>query len=386
MTNLRIRELAWQALFGGDEEELGPRLESLWPEVGRAGIPVARATVALRTLHPQIFGLGYVWNAGERLECNQHPHGELELPRFRDSPLRVLFGGGGPLHERLDGDRPLPFPVLEELRARGLTDYLGFSLRFSTGQCQALTLATDAAAGFSAADVAALGELAEVAAPALELYETHRVAHTLLTTYVGARAGQKIIDGRIRRGSLELIDAVLLSCDLRGFTALSADVGPEPTVAALNAYFDCVCDPIVRAGGEVLKFIGDGLLAAFPVQQPADIPRICHNALGAARRALVDLCGVDVEILPRRHLPLRAGVALHVGEVAFGNIGSRERLDFTVIGPAVNLASRLAGLCAHLHRELLVSSRFAAFVPEGAASLGTIMVHGLTQPEEIFTY
>ena len=303
-----------------------------------------------------------------------------------NSPLRVLFAGEGPLRYRLDGDEPLPFPVLDELRARGLTDYVGLSLRFSDGQHQALSLAADDKRGFADDDLRLFDELAPLLALGLELHETRRVARTLLDTYVGERAGRRVLEGRIRRGDIELIDSVLVSCDLRGFTALSLDVGPEITVAALNGYFDRVCGPIAEAGGEILKFIGDGLLAAFPIDDPAQLESICNGALAAARRALADLLALDHPDVPRRHLPLRAGAALHVGQVAFGNIGSRSRLDFTVIGPAVDLASRLAGFCSRLDRDLLVSSTSARHVPAGAISLGTHALRGLPEPVEIFTY
>lgn len=258
-----VRDLVWRALFGTPHADPRAMLEALWSELAASGVAIRRANVALRTLHPQLVGLGYVWQSGH-MTVNEHVHGEFSLARFLHSPLRALFEGGGPLRYRLDGDQPLPFPVLDELRARGFTDYLGRALRFSDGECHGFTVATDAAAGFSDEECAVIDELTPMLALALEVHETRRVARTLLDVYVGARAGTKVLEGRIRRGDIQLIDAVLLCCDLRGFSALSFEVGPEKTVATLNAYFDRVCTPIVAAGGEVLKFIGDGLLAAFP--------------------------------------------------------------------------------------------------------------------------
>jgi adenylate cyclase len=381
-----MRDAIQRALFGMPHADASAMLAALWDGLAASGVPLKRALVALRTLHPQIVGLGYLWEAGRGVVRNEHPHGELDLVRFQNSPLRVLFAGGGPLRHRLDGDASLPYPVLDELRALGLTDYIAQVLRFTDGRCHALTLSTDVGAGFSDADAALIGELVPILSLALEVHETRRLAGTLLDTYIGARAGRKVLEGNIRRGHVELIDAVLLSCDLRGFTALSADVGPPATVAALNEYFDRVCAPIVAGGGEILKFIGDGLLAAFPVDDAGAIAATCQAALAAARAALKALEAVGAIDLPARHLPLRAGAALHVGQVAFGNVGSPGRLDFTVIGPAVNLASRLAGLCPRLGRDLLVSGAFARQVPEGVISLGHHAVRGLVDMEEILTY
>ena len=376
-----MRDLLWTALFAAPHADAGELLEHLWVTLAAAGVPVRRATVALRTLHPEIVGLGYVWEAGQKLERNEHPHGELALPRFRESPFRHLFDGGAPLRVRLEGDGPLPFPVLHELRARGFTDYMALPLAFASGQVHALAVASDRPGGFSDEHALVLRELAPALAAALEARETRRVARTLLATYLGSRAGDEVLDGNIRRGDVEMIDAIVLSCDLRRFTSLSLAMKPAEIVALLNDYFDRVCTPIVDAGGEVLKFMGDGILSILPIRGE-DAPAACATALGAARAAVH-----DVEERPfAGDRALRMGLALHLGPVAFGNVGSRRRLDFTVIGPTVNLASRLAGMCARFERALLVSSAFAALAPDGARSLGVHQIRGLPDAQEVFTY
>jgi adenylate cyclase len=276
----------------------------------------------------------------------------------------------------------LPFPVLTELRARGMTDYLGLPLVFTTGQTHAVTFASDAPGGFTEGNLAFLHELAPALAVAVEARETRRVARTLLETYVGNRAGAQVLEGRIRRGDVDMIEAVVLSCDLRGFTALNLELDPPDVVALLNDYFERVCAPIEAAGGEVVKFIGDGLLSTFPIDLHGPA-RACGLALEAARAGLAALAG---HRFGRREFTLRMGVALHLGQVAFGNVGSPTRLDFTVIGQTVNLAARLAGMCARLERPLLVSQAFAAHLPEGAESLGVHQLRGLPEPQEIYTY
>jgi adenylate cyclase len=380
--NGRVRDRVWQALFAAPPADTGDLIERLWSAVVEEGVGLRRATVALRTLHPEIVGLGFVWERGQPMQRNQHPHGELSLDRFRQSPLRAVFAGEGPIRVRLDPGAALPFPVLEDLRARGMTDYLALPLKLTSGQVHALTLACDRPGGFSDDEVRLFEELAAPLATCIEARETRRVARTLLDTYVGTHGGNQVLDGHIQRGDVELIDAVVLSCDLRGFTPLSIELPPREVVALLNEYFDRVCAPIHYAGGEVVKFIGDGILAAFAIHDGAVRPA-CETALAAARAGLAALHGQPVGA---RAIPLRMGVALHFGQVAFGNVGSRTRLDFTVIGQAVNLASRLAGLCARLERELLVSAQFAAQLPDGARSLGVHQVRGLPHPVEVFTY
>ncbi len=359
-------------------------LDGLWRRVVEAGVPLERTLVALRTIHPQLVGLGYVWRHQGGVQCDEHPHGELSQPRFLHSPLRSLFEGGEPMHVRLEGEAPLPFPVLEELRASGMTDYLGLPLPFSDGRAQAVTMATDRRGGFSTAEVGALSELAAALAVVIELRETRRVAVTLLDTYVGPRAGAKIMDGWVRRGDLALIDAVVMCGDLRGFTPLAMELPPRELVGLLNDYFETVCGPVHDAGGEILKFIGDGVLATFAID--GNVRAACATALEAAERALAALAALPPRSVGGRSVQLRMGIALHVGQVAFGNVGSTSRLDFTVIGHAVNVASRLAGLCSRLERQLLVSSTFAHELPEGAEHVGTHCVRGLPAPEDVYAY
>jgi adenylate cyclase len=377
-----LRDTLWQTLFLAPEADLGDLLETLWTRLRAAGLPIERSTVALRTLHPEIVGLGYVWQSGQPFQRNQHVHGEFALTRFLQSPFRRIFDGEGPLRARLEGTAPLPFPVLDELRARGMTDYLGLPLTFTTGQVHAVTFATGEPGGFSDDQVAFFHELAPALAVAVEARETRRVARTLLDTYVGSRAGAKVLEGRIRRGDVDMIDAVVLSCDLRGFTALNLELSPPDVVLLLNEYFERVCAPIEKAGGEVVKFMGDGLLSTLPIDAWGSA-RACALALDAARAGLAALAGHRFSPGGRT---LRMGVALHLGQIAFGNLGSPTRLDFTVIGQTVNLAARLAGLCSRLDRPLLVSRAFARQLPDEAESLGVHQIRGLPDPEEVFTY
>ena len=279
--------------------------------------------------------------------------------------MRPVMETGRTIRRRLeDPDCPSDFVILDELRAEGVTDYLIQPLEFSDGQIHAISWTTTRPGGFSDADLAALEAIRRPLARLTEIYALRRVLATLLATYVGRSTGQRILEGRIRRGDIERIHAVILLADLRGFTRLSDTLPGDRVIELLNGWFDALVPAIEAAGGEVLKFIGDGLLAIFPVgAEPATACGAALAAVGAAREALA---AFNAGLRARGQAELRYGMALHRGEVLYGNIGSATRLDFTTIGPAVNLTARLETLARDLGRDLLVSAAFAAHCPDAA--------------------
>jgi adenylate cyclase len=217
----------------------------------------------------------------------------------------------------------------------------------------------------------------------LEVQALRLTARTLLETYVGRQAGARVLDGVIKRGMGETIRAVVWLCDLRGFTSLSEQLPRDALIEILNEYFGRMCAAIESAGGEVLKFIGDALLGIFPV--PADDPAAaCARALGAAEKAQEALATFNAERTAAGKAPIDYGIALHVGDVMYGNIGGENRLDFTVIGPAVNLAARIEGLCGELRRPVLLSAGFVAASGLPARSLGTFPLKGLAEPQAVY--
>jgi adenylate cyclase len=216
----------------------------------------------------------------------------------------------------------------------------------------------------------------------VEIYALRRTAATLLGTYVGHSTAARILEGRIRRGDIERIDAVILLADLRGFTRLGDTLPGDRVVGLLNGWFDALVPAIEAAGGEVLKFIGDGLLAIFPVA--AGPAAACQAALLAAGNAQAALAERNATLRAGGEAPLRHGMALHLGEVQYGNIGNPTRLDFTTIGPAVNLTARLGTLARDLGRDLVVSAAVAAHCPAGLASLGRFELRGVRAAQEVF--
>jgi adenylate cyclase len=279
------------------------------------------------------------------------------------------------------------FPVFTTLNEQGATDYLARLVAFENTEAPALlgaaiSFATDREGGFSEEDVACLDSLI----PTLSL-AAYRIALLDLTigvldAYVGLSAGRRVLSGEIHRGAGQTIGAVLFFGDLRGFTPL-ADAARDDLISRLSEHLEAMAEPIEAHGGEVLNFLGDGLLAIFPVAAGATLDRAASSAVDAALAALAGNVAVN-----ERHAgspSLALDIALHCGAVFFGNIGSRTRLDFTVIGPAVNEASRMEGLCAALGQNLLLSAPVAAACGRPVASLGFHRIRGLDAKREMFT-
>ena len=254
---------------------------------------------------------------------------------------------------------------MEDMRAEGVTDYIAMPLVFIDGSVHAASWTTKQPGGFTDDQMAALKSIVPPLTRLVEVIGLRRVAAMLLDTYVGNRAGERILGGQIRRGHTETMDAAIWLSDLRGFTALSDRLSSETVVDILNQYFDCQVSAIRNHGGEVLKFMGDGLLAVFPIDEyVGDIRQVCSRVLEAARefRASVEAMHYPIGEVHER---FRFGVALHVGRILYGNIGGGNRLDFTCIGPAVNLAARLEKIAGRLHRTIVASEGFAGICAGG---------------------
>jgi len=371
----------------GDARRLpdGPTLlTELCTRLVAQGVPLARASFHLRVLHPQLFGVGFYWQRGAKeIRVFRAQHGIEQTDLFLKSPMRLLFEGAGAVRQRLDlPDAPLAVPLFEELRREGLTDYVALPVTFSDGMIHGTTWSSDHPGGFGGAALAQLEDLLPVFGLLLEIHLSRRMAITLLDTYVGHNAGERILKGEITRGRGTTVAAAIWYCDLRGFTALSERLGRDALLACLNDYFDCMAGAVERQGGEILKFIGDALLAIFPLAGE----QACRRALAAACEARETMAALNARRRARGDEALAFGIALHVGEVMYGNIGAADRLDFTVIGPAVNLAVRLERLCRSLDRELLLSDSFACdCAAPPLSSLGRHRLEGIARPVEVFT-
>jgi adenylate cyclase len=347
------------------------------------GLPLHRVAVFVTTLHPDVMGRRFLWRPGEGVVVSEAPYGMLETDTYRRSPVPVVFATAKPIRRRIEApDCPTDYQIVEEMRAEGVTDYLIQPLQFTNGEVHAISWTTLRPGGFTDNDVAGLEAIRRPFARLAEVYAVRRIATTLLDTYVGRGAGERILQGRIRRGDIERIDAVILLSDLRDFTAQSDRLPGEAVIGLLNSYFDCLVPALEAHGGEVLKFVGDGLLGILPVA--ADPAAACRGALATAGEARAALAQGNAERGARAEPPLRYGVALHLGEVLYGNIGSTGRLDFTTIGPAVNLTARLESLARDLGRDLVASAAFARHCQDALTSLGSFRLRGFRASQEVF--
>jgi adenylate cyclase len=370
-----------------DERFIDNIFAELCVRLQRAGIPVKRASLHLLIYHPQWLGARIVWAEGMReAELARFDYDVRERSEYIDSPGKEIHEGATEVRENLERDpsQGRKHAVFEEMRAQGLTDYVAWPLYHTLGKRHMVTFATDQPGGFTDTHIAGLLKLLPVLSLVSEIRMKNRLARTLLETYVGSHAGELILAGATTRGSGTTVRAAIMICDLRDFTRISDNWPRDDVIDLLNDYFDAISEPIARHGGEILKFMGDGLLAIFPLSQPSACASLLH-AVTDARQAMV---AVNEKNIEAGRAPLNYGIGVHVGDVMYGNIGSRSRLDFTVIGPAVNMASRLEALTKQLGRKVLLSRAFADFVERDfdLERVGEYPVRGFSDPIELFAY
>jgi adenylate cyclase len=358
-------------------------LADLCERLVHAGIPLWRVAVFVRTLHPEIMGRRFIWQSGVGVTITEGLFDLLETDQFLNSPFVAVIKSGQTIRQQLaHPSKSEEFSIFRELRAEGATDYLATPLIFTSGSVHVATWSTQQVGGFTDAQIAGIETIVRPLARVAEIRALQRTATNLLDTYVGHDAGERILAGRIRRGHTEAIHSVIWLSDMRGFTSMADRLPPQKLVDLLNRYFDCQVPAILRHGGEVLKFIGDGLLAIFPLAEGiADTRETCGCALAAAREAETNIDAIDT--FTDTH-GLRFGLALHIGEVLYGNIGSGNRLDFTCIGPAVNLAARLEKLAAGLKRTIILSAEFAQHSQVDLEPLGEFAVAGFAAAQKAF--
>lgn len=362
------------------------------------GIPLARAIVIVDTLHPVYEGRVFRWfrepsELSAMVEYGRVTEDETIAQKWRQSPFHHLAETGGSwLRRHLAAGEAPGFPSVAELAESGHTDYVAMVHRF-TGtdvigalDCVYSSWASDAPGGLGDAAVAALGRLVPTLALAVKSASLARIAATLVETYLGRDAGRRVLAGRIARGVADRINTVLWYSDLRGYTRITDTAPPEAIIPLLNDYADAVITAVHEAGGDVLKLIGDGTLAIFHAGDPA---QACRCALQGAELAAARIAAVNAR-RDAAGLPVtQAYLGLHVGEVLYGNIGSTDRLDFTVVGPAVNEVARIAAMCRSVERDVLLSADFAAAAHADdrarLVSVGRYALRGVRQAQELFT-
>jgi adenylate cyclase len=359
-------------------------LTQLCDRLVACGLPLWRVSVFVRTLHPEFLGRQFRWLAGQGTQVAEAPFARADDEDFQRSPVLRIYAAPAPIRRRLwDRECPADFDILDEFRAQGATDYFAAPLFFSNGEIHVATWITRREGGFSDADIAAIETILAPLARVAEVRALRRTAVNLLDAYVGHDAGERILSGKIKRGDSESIRAAIWLSDMRGFTELADSFAPTELIAVLNRFFDCQVPAIQKHGGEVLKFMGDGLLAIFRTDEDAQISATCGRALSAARAVRSALVAMG-QAGPGAPIPMRFGLALHLGEALYGNIGGGGRLDFTCIGPAVNLAARLEKLASRLGRTIICSSAFASYLPNEFVALGEYELRGFRAVETAY--
>ena len=383
-----------RGLAGASEKKL---LDEFCERCWRAGTELSRAVVLIDTLHPIYEGRAFRWRNDGVAEDTVVEYGSTDegeaAASWQRSPLYQLWStGGDELRRRLDNSEPAEFPMLDQLKREGQTDYLAFVHRFARESviggmdCIYSTWMTRDPNGFRESDLTALRRLVPPLALAMKCASLARIAGTLVEVYLGQDAGRRVLSGRISRGVAERISAVLWFSDLRGYTAITDTAPPDEVIPLLNDYADAVISAIRNAGGEVLKLIGDGVLAIFRADDPTAACRAALDAEASLRRGVHALNARRAsDGRPVTHVYL----GLHIGDVFYGNIGSVDRLDFTVVGPAVNEVSRIAAMCRSADRGVLLSADFVAATPEPEratlVSVGRYALRGVGQSKELFT-
>lgn len=399
-----IATAGWLAQAGLRNMPLEDLVDGFGRRLNEAGLRIQRMFVGMNTLHPMVRARSLIWNAGEGIARHfEFGHADIDSAQIQQSPFAAMLRDGiAELRQNLEGAGKLPdIPVFDELRGVGMTEWMGWVQPFGELTPQvgsstaadhaerlwlAVSAATDRPGGFSGEDLAFLREVLPVFALAVKATSMRGIGYGLLAAYLGNDPASRVLSGTVLRGEVQSVEAVVFFTDLRGFTALADTMPGRDLIALLDDYFNCMVQPVVAHGGEVLKFMGDGMLAAFAVVA-GNRAEVCASAVAAAEEVLAR---VDALNLGRRGAGKAAtslDISLHIGRVLYGNVGSDTRLDFTVIGPAVNEASRIEALCQPLGQALLISQAFAEAATasrDRLVSLGRHRLRGVREETERF--
>jgi class 3 adenylate cyclase/uncharacterized protein (DUF427 family) len=354
-------------------------IRALGEKMIESGIALYRMSAMIWSLHPMIAGKNYIWTRGSDEIRTFAPSYELfEHRSFINSPLHHVSKGLGGVRQMLDvPNDKMKFPIMKDLKDEGATDYVAMPLFFSNGQVNVLTLTSDHPNGFTTANLGLIFEVSSVISRFFEVFTQKENAQSLLETYVGRRSGARVLGGEIRRGDGDEIDAAIMFCDLRGSTSLEETLGRDAYIELLNGFFETVSSVIHDTGGEVLKFIGDAVLAVFPDHEKGT--EGCINAIEACKRIVAELDAASQEQSQR----VECSIGVSHGSVTYGNVGSQERLDFTVIGQPANVAARLGDYGKKVGHRIVVSQDLADQCDD-CIPLGPVSLHNVSEPVESF--
>jgi adenylate cyclase len=376
--------------------------EQFYNRVYAAGIPISRGHISFDTLHPLFAAVSMEWKPGRGIETNYRPHISAKTTdAWKDSPFYALIENNLTfLRRHLVGEEAvIDFPILEGFIEQGGTDYLAFMIPFGNTRADGGIIGswlTNRPGGFSDREIACLLRIQKRLGVAYKIGIREQISENIATTYLGRSAGRMVLNGNIKRGDGEDIFAVIWFCDLRNSVKLANTLPRGEFLILLNGFLECMAGAVLDNGGEVLRFIGDAALAIFPIKGTAEgdclssgvhcqAPEACENALQAAQSAAVRVADLNQQRKKDGKAVLDYGIGLHIGDVMYGNIGSPERLEFTVIGSAANMAARIESQCKPLKKKLLISSDFAKIHPGKLQSIGLHHLAGIDGDQELFT-
>ncbi len=364
-------------------------LEDLFAGVCRVlrahGLPLERATLHTRALHPQFRAVRFLWEPGfARAELARVGPHALTARAYLQSPVRALFEGAEALRQRLDLELTGrdAYPIYADLRREGYTDYAALPLVFSNGQRIASSWSTRRPGGWTTDELLGLDHLRPHLAMATEIRILRRTGRNIAETYLGRRAGARVLNGSIHRGDLECIDAVVGYLDMRGFTRFVEGHDQDEVITRLNRFFDVFGEPTEALDGEILKFMGDAMLTIFPVD--GDLEDAARRAVEAAADGFRGLEALNARLAEAGEEPIACGLGLHHGTVSYGNIGTATRLDFTVIGAAVNVAARLQALSRDLGEPVVMSAEVAEACGRAVRVVGRYDLRGVAVAREVY--
>ena len=346
-------------------------------KLNELGVPVTRMRISFRTLHPQVMAWTCLWDKETGSKVIDVSKAVIETEDYVGSPMEYIYDHNKPIRQSLVTLPADAHSVFCELQEKGLTDYYGCPIFFSNGPVNVSTYATDSKHGFSDHCITLLSQVSVLITPFIETLATRRLARNLLETYIGPRTGRRILEGQIERGDGEEIKAAIWFSDFRNFTQYTESLSLGELLETLNQYFEIVHDCVEKNGGEILRFIGDAMLIVFPAENLQTISQACEKALASAVDAQMQTRQINLSREQDGKPIIEFGVGLHEGCVMYGNVGAPSRLDFTVMGTAVNRTARLEGLTKELDSPILVSSDFNQQVLNGGKFMGEFSVKGV---------
>ncbi|MCG6859216.1 MAG: adenylate/guanylate cyclase domain-containing protein [Salaquimonas sp.] len=392
-----IREWLIDQALG--QPDIAGMFDTMCQRLAGIGIPIARARLVWPTLHPLFRSETVVWDRGKPARLEQFQHQDQVTKAWLESPFRyVMESDADMLRRELQGpNETLDFPLLKELKAAGITDYLVLATSYDQVVEEELkdvrerrgiivSWASDRANGFSSDDLECLQQMQRIFALACKTAIQHRISTNIAITYLGTRAGHSVLNGKIRRGDGQHTPAVVWFSDLRGSTAFAENLPSDAYFSLLNAYFESTAGSVVEQGGEVLDFIGDAVLGIFPFQDESELEDAARRANAALDQTIVTAANINKEREAQGLERFKFGVGLNVGEVKFGNIGIPQRLTFSVVGHTVNEAARIESMTKLLQQPVLSGAGLAKLNPERWRSVGTHKLDGVLDPVELFAF